>query len=107
MEMDYESIFKDFIETEKINGAYHFNISDLNAEMDMYKKRIDTLETSEYSYNNSHQSVDKLLDKYNEALICLRELRDTYNDYTFKDWCIMYDLLVDIQENSDTDNIIG
>ena len=101
--MDYEHIFKDFITTEKVNGSYHLNISDLNDEMDMYKKRIDTLETSIYTY--SHQIIrsadninfqveaDKLLDKYNEAILSLRELRDTYKDYTYKDWCIMYDLL--------------
>ena len=112
--MDYERIFKDFIDTEKRNGAYHLNISDLNSEMDMYKKRIDTLETATISshnnrYNNNdiQLEVDKLLYKYNEALLCLRELRNTYKDYTFKDWCVMYDLLEDAYENSDTDNIIG
>ena len=117
IEMDYEHIFKDFITTEKVNGSYHLNISDLNDEMDMYKKRIDTLETSIYTY--SHQIIrsadninfqveaDKLLDKYNKAILSLRELRNTYKDYTYKDWCIMYDLLEDTYENSDSDNIIG
>ena len=98
--MDYERMFKDFIATEKLNGSYHFNMLDLNDEMDMYKKRIDTLETSISTY--SHQIIrsanninfeieaNKLLDKYNEAILSLRELRDTYKDYTYKDWCIMY-----------------
>ena len=115
--MDYERMFKDFIATEKLNGSYHFNMLDLNDEMDMYKKRIDTLETSISTY--SHQIIrsanninfeieaNKLLDKYNEAILSLRELRDTYKDYTYKDWCIMYNLLEDIHENSDSDNIIG
>lgn len=116
--MDYERIFKDFIATEKLNGAYHLNMLDLNGEIDMYKKRIDTLETSIYTHsqqitpNTDNISVqveaNKLLNKYNEAVLSLRELRNRYKDYTYKDWCIMYNLLEDTSlENRNSDNIIG
>ena len=115
--MDYEHMFKNFIATEKLNGSYHFNMLDVNDEIDMYKKRIDTLETSIYTYSqqitdnadniNFQTEATKLIEKYNNAIRSLRELRNRYKDYTYKDWCVLYNLLDDTYENSDSNNIIG